>query len=221
MRPNVSELLEKINRFARQSQLSQLELDLLKSYLREMYEALDDAAIMQTEEAPVIPLKVEKAETLQPELLVADKEQPTEQKPMDVKPEKIVNKVEELQAKQVAETQKEMLTSVKASINEIVKPAQTLNEKVKGKPVEVHHRFASKALKDMVDLNKRFVFVSELFKGDADGFSEAVKYIDSLETYNTAQQYLAETLLRKYGWDETSQAARLFNKMVKQKFGEE
>lgn len=220
MRSNVSELLNKINRLAQLPgfpAVSHLEKDLLKQYLRELYEALDAeqgtvyTSAPNTFQDPVTEKVAEtektKEETLQPEALVAavtKPEQTTVSEPV----------------KEVREDIRDVIPSVKASINQIVKPSVTLNERIKGAGKEIHRKFAAKPLKDMIDMNRRFVFVNELFDGDADSFSKAILYLDSLADYNEAFD-TAQSLSIKYSWNENAQPVRLFYKLLKQRFEEE
>lgn len=216
MRSNVFELLEKINRIARQPEfplVSKLEKDLLRQYLRELYDTLDEpeaeALVFTPEQQETV--KVPQVETIQPEELIAasvNTEEPVKQKPVEVttEPHREAEKVQ---------------SSVKVSINEIVKPNATLNERVKGPGREIHKHFSAKPLKEMIDLNRRFVFVNELFGGNADALNKAVLHIDSLQDYREAYSYTTATLAPENNWDEKAQPVKLFFKLLKQKFGEE
>jgi hypothetical protein len=264
MRPNVSELLEKINRIAQKPEfpaISKIEKDILKHYLRELYELADgDVPVSNTlkseidvshkppipkfiadegvreivEEQPVKkvapepakeivkeivqepevePVKQVAKETLQPEQLIVSKpveEQAPVSRPKFITREDLLNKAVEPDT-----------ASVKASVNDLVKPYQTLNERIKGSGREIHKVLSSKPLKDMIDLNKKFVLVSELFKGDSGAFAKAVQDLDSFDNYKEAFNYMQSVLVKQFGWDENSQSARMFTKMVKQRFGEE
>jgi len=266
MRPNVFELLDKINRIAQKPDfpaISKIEKDLLKHYLREMYELVDeDIAVVttvpdlsQTSHKPPIPKIIveEKApevvveqpvkqitpepvkevikeivaepvvmepvqevthETIQPEQLVTNKQ--VEEEPTPVNHPKFITREELLSKTHEVDT-----VSVKATVNDMVKPYQTLNERIKGSGKEIHKVLSLKPLKDMIDLNKRFVLVNELFKGDSAAFSKAVQDIDSFENYDDAKRYVQNGLASQFNWDATSQTVRMFVKMVKQRFGEE
>lgn len=265
MRPNVFELLDKINRIAQKPDfpaISKIEKDLLKHYLREMYELVDEDApvvttvpdVSQISHKPPIPkiMYEEKA----PEVI---QEQPVKQ----ITPEPVKEIVREIVEEQVVEPVKEIIqetkqpeqliletpeeevvsplanarfitredllskthevdtASVKASVNDMVRPYQTLNERIKGSGKEIHKVLSLKPLKDMIDLNKKFVLVNELFKGDSAAFGKAVQDIDSFESYDDAKRYVQNGLAADFGWDANSQTVRMFVKMVKQRFGEE
>lgn len=265
MRPNVFELLDKINRIAQKPDfpaISKIEKDLLKHYLREMYELVDEDApivttvpnVSQISHKPPIPKII--VEEKAPEVI---QEQPIKQ----ITPEPVKEIVREIVEEQIVEPVKEVIqetkqpeqlmvetpeeevvsplanvrfitredllnkthevdtVSVKASVNDMVKPYQTLNERIKGSGKEIHKVLSLKPLKDMIDLNKKFVLVNELFKGDSAAFGKAVQDIDSFESYDDAKRYVQNGLAANFGWDANSQTVRMFVKMVKQRFGEE
>jgi hypothetical protein len=220
MRSNVLELLNKINRLAQLPgfpAISPLEKDLLKQYLRDLYEAVDaDEVILppltNTTQQPVVETEIKMAkqeqETLQPEAMVVPVAKHVEAPVIEP-------------AKEGRGDLQDIIPSVKASINQIVKPSVTLNELIKTGGKEIHRKFAVKPLKEMIDMNRKFVFVNELFNGDADSFSKSIQYLDSLADYNEAFDYTAQSLSTKYSWNENAQPVRLFYKLLKQRFEEE
>lgn len=105
-------------------------------------------------------------------------------------------------------------------INERIKGSTDLNERWRGATTEVHQRFAMKPMKDMIDLNRRIAFVNELFKGNAEELNKAIQTIDAATDYEVAKAYV-NSLARTWNWYESSQSAKLFVKLVKQRFGME
>lgn len=251
--PKIPELLEKINRTAKDADfalLGKLEYDLLMQNLRDLYEAIDEARNVNSEEDVIVtvPQPVRK-KLLNPNegiLLTSEvtppapevkTEQPVLQKTViptpvvpEVKHEQPVVKptVEKVVVKepvvQVTEKKPEPVnktTTPVTSINEKIQGSTSLNEKLKTGTTEIHRRLAVRPLKDLIDLNKRFVIQNELFKGNADAMATAVQFIDSAQDITAAEAYLNNEVAPKLGWDEASQAVRMFRKLVKQKFGEE
>lgn len=220
MRPNVSELLNKINHLAQLPgfpDLSKLEKDLLKQYLRDLYEAVDATELVAGHDANVVRQPV--TETVV---------KPVSKEPEPVLTEVTTMVVEETVQPLVAEptadsqTKKTVVATVaEVALNNAVKPSVTLNELIKTGGKEIHRRFAAKPLKDMIDLNRRFVFVNELFGGDSDAFSKAISYLDSLTGYKDAHDFTMQSLAVKYQWDDKAQPVRLFYKLLKQRFEEE
>ena len=85
----------------------------------------------------------------------------------------------------------------------------------------MHKKLASKPLKELIDLNKRFVLLSELFKGNSEAYAAAISHIDTLPDYETAVSFINSQLVTNYFWDETKQSTRMFTKLVKLKYGVE
>lgn len=251
--PKIPELLEKINRTAKDAdfkQLAKLDYDLLMQNLRDLYEAIDEARNNPANEGVIVtvPQPVRK-KLLNPNegiLLTSEvtppapevkTEQPVVQKTViptpvvpEVKHEQPVVKptVEKVVVKelvvQVTEKKPEPVnknTTPVTSINEKIQGSTSLNEKLKAGTNEIHRRLAVRPLKDLIDLNKRFVIQNELFKGNADAMATAVQFIDSAQDITAAETYLNNEVAPKLGWDEASQPVRMFRKLVKQKFGEE
>lgn len=242
MKPSkVSELLEKVNRLAGSSdfsKLSKLELDLLMQHLRDLYNEVDvvrnavGQATNNTEDLPVITstpeVKVIKR-TLNPNENILIKEQDTVEKKVSVVEKELpVTTPKEMVVEQTP-TKKEIIVEQatnnskvsKSSINEsVLSSSASLNEKLKADSKEVHKKLSSKPLKDLIDLNKKFVLQNELFKGNSTAFATAVQSIDSFDNITVAENYVAQ-LQQENNWDATSQTTRLFVKLVKQKFGAE
>ena len=111
--------------------------------------------------------------------------------------------------------------AAKASLNEVFgKEERSLNEKLttEKKPALNDHA-SRKDLKSLIDLNKQFVLTNELFKGDSAAFNTAIHEINNAPTIEVAFEYIKTDLLPKYKWSGESQSTRLFDKLVRQKFG--
>lgn len=209
MRPKVSDLLNKINRLALLP-LSGIEIDLLKQHLRELYDELD--TIKNQEQ--IVKNQDVIHETKTQELIAVLQQEIVVEKEEAIPIEKYQVKEKQRVAEKVGIATK---SQPKSSINEIVQSSESLNSKLKTSSKEIHHKLSVKPLKELLDLNKRFVIVNELFKGNAEAFAKAIEQIDATNDFSSA-----EVLIRsQYQLDESSQTARLFFKLVKQKFGEE
>jgi hypothetical protein len=238
MSPNVSELLNKINGILNQSPvkvLSRLEYDLLMQHVRDLYAELDEARnAKQTPVVPIVKPVVEEriVETIQPEELVIKAPKPTEeiiiQNDIPVKQpvlpkQEVVQEVPKIE-KRVEEPiiiQKHVeAVPPQVPLNERVKTTGTLNERLKAASTEIHHKLTTRQFKEMIDLNRRFVFVNELFNGNADSFAQAIQMIDATQDYDNAETQVT-LLADEFGWDRSSQSAKLFAKLVSQKFGVE
>ncbi len=206
MHSKVSSLLEKVNRLTGQSTfpgISTLEYDLLLQHLRELYEELS----LLKEGNTTGGIKEEVSETVEA-ISVA---------PLLKEPEKTVKQEEPV----IVKSEPQIKPNQKSSINEVNRPGESLNSKVKMNSKEVHHKLSTKPMKELIDLNKRFVVVSELFKGDADACAKAIHQIDVSENYTSAESYIRSTLFPTYNWNESSETVKLFLSLLKQKFGVE
>lgn len=227
----ISVLLDKMNRAVNNQAfpaISQIEFDLLKQHTREFYDELSNlqqAAITQivtiSEKQPEIekPL-VEKTTVEIEQPFKANKKLLLEEKEEVVSVTKITKPVEEAKPEPVKREAAVVSKSNTPSLNETIKSNGTLNEKLKtGAHTEVHRKLSTKPMKDMIDLNKRFVLLNELFKGNAEVFSATIHHIDSLNSFEEAESFVRSQLVANYYWDESSQTVRMFMKLVKQKFG--
>lgn len=240
MKHDIPVLLQRIQLLLSQhpsAKLSAMERDLLLQYIRSLYEEIyfcNSSPV--NEQSPVDILTTLQKESLQPEALLL-KKQPEVQMPA-------VTDVKQLVTEQIAafEIRQEQTTEgttdippvaevpdfegkpkaqVVKSINERIAPPSTLNEKIKPASEEIHKKFASRPLKELIDLNKRFVFINELFRGDSASYTEVIQHIDSLTGYSEAEAYIQRQLIQPMQWDMATQSARLFMKLVKQRFGQE
>ena len=109
----------------------------------------------------------------------------------------------------------------KGSLNEVfVGEHKSLNTHLGGeKRSALNDRIASKDLKSLIDLNKQHVLTAELFKGDSAAFQSAIKHINSSTTIEAAFEYIKTELMPKYKWNGELQSTKLFDKLVRQKFG--
>lgn len=212
MNSKTIELLDKINRLAGSgnlTDLSNLEYDLLKEYTRNFYDMLLDERM-----SPVRlnnTLIENKADTdIQPNSVVVVTE-----------PVKIAMELNET----IAEVKPDIIKQevrTERSISEMVENAESLNDRLKSaSTVEIHKKLSSKPLKELIDLNKKFVFLNELFQGDFAVFSDAIARIDSFSEFTMAESFVKMEYATKYKWDESTQSVRLFYKLMRQKFGVE
>jgi hypothetical protein len=226
----VSVLLEKINKTLLASEfpgLSAIEYDILMQHIRELYDEINSLRAAMPTKALNMPEHDDKSIKSKSDFFIT---QPADVVVKEVVKEHTTELGTELknEAKNVLindwpaakpEIQPDKI-SKPASINESVTQGASLNEKLKSTSTEIHQKLSTKPLKDLIDINKRFVLVNELFKGSADRFNEAIAYIDSLQELSDAEAYINLSLAKPYSWDITSVSARLFIKLVKQKYGQ-
>jgi hypothetical protein len=220
-RAKVLDLIHKVDSLVQGSDdLSKLEIDLVKQYLRNIYEALESNTAST--------LKTETLHHIQPENIIAHV--PASKEVIVEEPVKVVLPVSEPIVQEVIATQpiiEEPTHKVRTEeilvqpikhefvpINERVQPNTTLNEKLKSAPTELQNKFSYRPMKELIDFNKRFLFINELFKGSSNEFSQVVQAIDSSSTLEEATASFSS-----YNWDQSAQSTRLFQKLVRQRFG--
>jgi hypothetical protein len=227
----VSALTEKINKTLSQPQfpkVQNIEFELLMQHVRELYDELD--AIRNAKNEPVKRKHENRAgESLQPEELLIRRTIHTNEHFLlnDIhakQEEPELKKTEQKLPEQKVPVKRDLQTpaSSKASLNESITFPGSLNEKLKSSSAsEMHKVIASKNLKDMIDLNKKFVLVNELFSGNKEHFTIAVSYIDECNNYAAAEAFIRTQLIAANNWNQQSPAAQLFMNLVKSKFGQE
>jgi len=90
--------------------------------------------------------------------------------------------------------------SDRPSLNEIVsgfKPDESIG-------MRLQHGNVSDLMKS-IDMNNKFLFVKELFKGNGSAFTEEINNINSYSKLDAALRYLDEIKM-KYHWDDKSEA---------------
>lgn len=97
----------------------------------------------------------------------------------------------------------------------------SLNDKLKEEVVEVGHRLTDSPVRDLkraIGVNDRFVFISELFRGDEVMYERSIKTINGFRILPEAEYWIERELKVKLGWDETKPVTRHFYQLVKRRF---
>ena len=100
----------------------------------------------------------------------------------------------------------------KPSLNEIVsgfKPDESIGMKLQ-------HGSVSDLMKS-IDMNNKFLFVKELFKGNGSAFTEEINNLNNHSKLDSALKYL-DKIKEKYDWNETSEAYRELNRLILRKY---
>jgi len=236
----ISDLLKKINSMVENPvfpAISKIERDLLKQHIRDLYDEVD--AFLET--PAIVNAAKNETVTQQPVLikrpairpndnLFINEEVTTTQMVETVKTDVITLKQEKAPAAKpgakietpVEKKDEKAMQTGSSSINESIKAGGSLNEKLKiASAGEIHKKLATKPLKELIDLNKKFVLLNELFKGNAEAYTNAINHIDTLPDYEAAQSFINTQLVSNYHWDESKQSTRMFSKLIRIKFGVE
>lgn len=107
-------------------------------------------------------------------------------------------------------------------LNEVIAAGEhSLNDRLKEDVKEVAHLLVDAPVRDLrraIGINDRFVFISELFRGDEVMYERSIKTINGFRIFPEAEYWIERELKVKLAWDETKDCTRHFYQMVKRRF---
>jgi hypothetical protein len=105
--------------------------------------------------------------------------------------------------------------------DEVVAEIVTEEVEVRIPNTELQEKLALDPIKDLkaaIGINDRFQFISTLFNGDEKAFEMAVKTINGFKIFAEAQFWIKSNLREQNKWDETAEAVKAFDLLVKRRF---
>lgn len=112
--------------------------------------------------------------------------------------------------------------SIVKELNEVIAASEhSLNDRLKEDVKEVAHLLVDAPVRDLrraIGINDRFVFISELFRGDEVMYERSIKTINGFRIFPEAEYWIERELKVKLAWDETKDVTRHFYQMVKRRF---
>jgi len=108
-------------------------------------------------------------------------------------------------------------------INEVVatEEAPSVNDLLKKPVTELSHKLTEAGIKDLrkaIGINDRFLFISELFRGDEAMYERSIKTINSFSIFPEAEYWIRRELKTKLGWIATDTTVMHFDQLVKRRF---
>lgn len=107
-------------------------------------------------------------------------------------------------------------------INEVIgKSEPSLNEKLFEQKKELAEKLTEEPLKDIkkaIGVNDRYIFISELFRGDEAMYERSLKTINRFSIYPEAAFWISRELKLKLGWQEGHPAVKQFDQLVRRRF---
>lgn len=97
----------------------------------------------------------------------------------------------------------------------------SLNDKLRTDVIELKSAFNDTPVRDLkkaIGINDRFVFISQLFRGDEVMYERSLKTINGFRILPEAEYWMERELKVKLGWDETREATKHFYQLVKRRF---
>ncbi len=114
------------------------------------------------------------------------------------------------------EARKELNESIAAdhrSLNDSLKgkePSRELSERLGDAPI--------RDLKKAVGINDRYLFISELFRGDETMYERSIKTINNFSIYQEALYWMERELKLKLAWNMDKHSTKLFYQLVRRRF---
>ena len=107
-------------------------------------------------------------------------------------------------------------------LNEVMgRTEPSLNEKLYEQRKELAEKLKEEPLKDIkkaIGVNDRFIFISELFRGDEAMYERSLKTINHFTIYPEAEFWILRELKLKLGWNEEHPAVKQFDQLVRRRF---
>ncbi len=98
---------------------------------------------------------------------------------------------------------------------------ESLNEKLKQSKIELSELLTDVPVRDLrkaIGVNDRFVFISELFRGDEAMYERSIKTINNFSIFPEAQYWIQRELKVKIGWRDDNPFVQQFDQLVKRRF---
>jgi hypothetical protein len=124
------------------------------------------------------------------------------------------------------ETEDEVPTLIqhqsRKEVNDLIaERKESLNDRLKEQKKEVAHVLKETPVKDLrkaIGINDRFLFVSELFRGDDSMYERSIKTINSFHVLSEAEYWINRELKVKLAWNEDKDTVQHFYHLVRRRF---
>jgi hypothetical protein len=83
---------------------------------------------------------------------------------------------------------------------------------------DFHQKRKIDTIKGNISLNQKFLFINNLFGSDAEVFDNAVKELESCNSFSEAKDQMLKNYLPRYNWDLNSPEAEEFFDLLKRRF---
>ena len=98
---------------------------------------------------------------------------------------------------------------------------ESLNDKLKQEKTELAHVLKDQPVKDLrkaIGVNDKFVFISELFRGDEVMYERSIKTINGFHILPEAEYWINRELKVKLGWNDSKEVVQHFYQLVRRRF---
>jgi hypothetical protein len=220
---NIKELDEIVSGFKALERIPELDLDLVLDKTRNLYEVLlllKKSVITHHPENEVPKNKTETASPSEHELL--SKEDKTEKASTEdtdmIELETSRPKESKLPAGDSDEKKDKPDEAPKILSDRFKKQTTLLNEEItQAKPVyNISSRLQTKPISNIqnaIGLNDKFLFINELFDGDADKYNATIETLNNATNFNEAYNFLVEN----FQWDMDSELVQKILDLIRRK----
>lgn len=107
-------------------------------------------------------------------------------------------------------------------VNELIaNNKESLNDRLKQEQKEIAHILKDSPIKDLrkaIGVNDKFVFISELFRGDEAMYERSIKTINTFHILAEAEYWMNRELKVKLGWNDLNDTVQHFYQLVRRRF---
>ena len=100
--------------------------------------------------------------------------------------------------------------TVNGKIAKYKQPTLNLADKLKDTPIQ--------ELVKAISISKKFEFINELFKGNADAYKACISSVESAGSFEAAANFIESNVADTYAWDENENLAAEFFLLVKRRY---
>lgn len=83
---------------------------------------------------------------------------------------------------------------------------------------DIHEKRQIDGIKKNITINQRFMFVNELFEGNADEFESVVSFLDNCDKKTDAMGFIQLNCIEGKGWDKDTEEVQEFIQIVSKRF---
>jgi hypothetical protein len=109
----------------------------------------------------------------------------------------------------------------KKEINDIADTGASLNDKLKQSKIDLGDTLTDAPIRDLkkaIGINDRFLFISELFRGDETMYERSIKTINGFSILPEAEYWIQRELKVKLAWNDANETVQQFTQLVRRRF---
>jgi hypothetical protein len=204
----ITDLKTQINKV----ELNAIEKDIVKYNLASIYQLLMSNEAISKPKANITDQHVSKT-------IEETREAKTEEIIIDLTENSVDNQVKDIKLINEKVGKPEISTQIEQAFFDTIEKSQTLADKFSYSSKGLNERASESDLKKLIDFNRQYVFIQELFGNDPTAYTEAIHKINSSATLNEAIAYVNQQLIPRFNWNKEMPSVKLFDKILKQRFG--